>query len=157
MLARDHLDQIARTIQKLIFVGGRLTNVPPAQPVEFGVGHDPEAAAIVPAAGLTITMYGLGIVNQVVLSEAATARLAQLTSRRPCSRASCYGYGLIRDAGALIMLTDPDLFKVRRAAVRIGLHGAEPGRTLIDPAAPLIDVIRCECGSGRAAICRCHP
>jgi pyrimidine-specific ribonucleoside hydrolase len=157
MLARDHLDQIARTIQKLIFIGGRLTNVPPAQPVEFSVGHDPEPRRHRPRGGLTITMYGLEIVNQVVVSEAATARLAQLTRRRPCSRASCCGYGLIGDAGALIMLTDPDLFQVRRAAVRIGLHGAEPGRTLIDPAAPVIDVIRCECGSGRAAICRCHP
>jgi hypothetical protein len=33
------------------------------------------------------------------------------------------------------MLTNPELFAVQRAPVRIGLHGAERGQTLIDPAA----------------------
>jgi pyrimidine-specific ribonucleoside hydrolase len=78
MLVRDHLEQIAGTVEKLIFVGGRLEKGDPAQPAEFNVGHDPEAAAIVlGAAGLPINMYGLDVFNQVVVSEAATMRLAQ--------------------------------------------------------------------------------
>jgi pyrimidine-specific ribonucleoside hydrolase len=50
---------------------------------------------------------------------------------------------LIGDAGALVMLTDPELFTMQRAPIRIGLHDAERGRTLVDPASPLIDVVTC--------------
>ena len=144
MLVRDRLAPIASTVEKLIFVGGRLTKVHTAQSAEFNVAHDPEAAAIILGAGLPTTMYGADIFNQVVVSEAATARLAQ--ADQPAARLAGdllrVRHGrLIEDAGALVMLTNPELFKVQRAPVRIGLHGAERGRTLIDPAAPIIDVV----------------
>jgi inosine-uridine nucleoside N-ribohydrolase len=48
---------------------------------------------------------------------------------------------LIGDAGALIALTNPELFTIEEAPVRIGLDGAERGRTLRDPAGPAIDVV----------------
>ena len=145
MLVRDHLEQIAGTVKQLIFVGGRLAKVDPAKPTEFNVGHDPEAAAIVlGAARLPITMYGLEVFNQVVVSEAATVRLAQ--SDQPAVRLvgellRVRPGRLIGDAGALVMLTNPELFTVPWATVRIGLHGAERGQTLIDPAAPNIHVM----------------
>jgi len=157
MLARDHLDQIARTIQKLIFIGGRLTNVPPAQPVEFSVGHDPEPRRHRPRGGAHDNHVRPGNRQSSGRLRGCDRALGSVDQASTPLTGELLRVRLIGDAGALIMLTDPDLFKVRRAAVRIGLHGAEPGRTLIDPAAPLIDVIRCECGSGRAAICRCHP
>jgi pyrimidine-specific ribonucleoside hydrolase len=144
MLVRNHLEEIAGSIEKLIFVGGRLAEVDPPEPAEFNVGHDPEATATVVGAGLPITMYGLDVFTQVTVSETGTARLAQ--SDRPAVRFSGellrVRHGrLIGHAGALIMLTNPELFTVQRAAIRIGLRGAERGRTLIDPAAPSIDVV----------------
>jgi len=48
---------------------------------------------------------------------------------------------LIGDAGALIALTNPELFAIEPAPIRIGLDGDERGRTLRDPAAPAIDVV----------------
>jgi len=114
MLVPDHLEQIAGTVEKLIFVGGRLAKVDPAEPAEFNVGHDPEAAAIVlGAAGLPINMYGLDVFNQVVVSEAATMRLAQ--SDQPA----------VRLAG--------ELLRARRGRL-IGDAGA-------DPTAPNIHVV----------------
>ena len=88
-------------------------------------------------------MYGMDVFNQVVVSEAATTRLAE--SDQPAVRLAGellrVRHVLIGDAGALVMLTAPELFTVQRAPVRIGLQGAERGRTLIDPAAPNIHVV----------------
>ena len=105
-------------------------------------------------------MNGLDIVNQVVVSEAATARLAQsdqLAVRLAGELLRVRHGRLIRDAEVLVMLTNPELFTVGRAPVRIGLHGTERGRTLIDPAAWNIDVVTAVDAAQAAAICRCTP
>ena len=144
MLLRDHLREIATAIERLIFVGGRLVEPEPPEPAEFNVGHDPEAAAIVLESGLAITMYGLDVFSQVPISSAATDALAE--QNHPATRLAGellhVRHGrLIGDAGALIALTNPELFTTERAPIRIGLDGAERGRTLRDPAAPVIDVV----------------
>jgi len=77
VLLGDHLGEIATTIRQLIFVGGRVVEPEPPEPAEFNVGHDPEAAAIVLDTGLAITMYGLDVFNQVLVSSAATDALAE--------------------------------------------------------------------------------
>jgi pyrimidine-specific ribonucleoside hydrolase len=144
MLIRDHLDEIARSIERLIFVGGRLVGHEQPEFAEFNVGHDPEAAAIVIGSGLRITMYGLDVFDQVVVSSPATEALAEQehrTARLAGQLLSVRDKGLLGDAGALIALTNPELFTSERARIRIGLHGAERGRTLRDPAAPSIEVV----------------
>src|SRR5829696_9717727 len=144
MLLRDHLGEVATAIGRLIFVGGRLVEPNPPEPVEFNVGHDPEAAAIVLDSGLAITMYGLDVFNQVLVSSAVTDALAE--QKHPATRLAgellrVRPGRLIGDAGALLALTNHGLFTTERAPIRIGLNGAERGRTLRDPAAPAIDVV----------------
>jgi inosine-uridine nucleoside N-ribohydrolase len=144
MLLRDHLRQIATAIERLVFVGGRLMEPEPPESAEFNVGHDPEAAAIVLDSGLPITMYGLDVFDQVLVSSAATDALAE--QDKPAARLAgqllrVRRGRLIGDAGALIALTNPELFTTERAPIRIGLEGVERGRTLRDPAAIRIDVV----------------
>ncbi len=142
MLVDDHLEEIAGSIDKLIFVGGRLTQTD--EPAEFNVGHDPEAAAIVLGSGLPVTMYGLEIFDRVTVPDASIKRLAE--HDHPAIRMAGqllrvrHG-GLIGDAGALVLVTNPELFMARPTHLRVGLRYAERGRTLLDPAAPLIDVV----------------
>jgi len=143
-LLRDHLGEVATAIGRLIFVGGRLVEPNPPEPAEFNVGHDPEAAAIVLDSGLAITMYGLDVFNQVLLSSAQADALAE--QKHPATKLAgellrVRPGRLIGDAGALIALTNPELFTIEQAPVRIGLDGAERGRTLRDPAGPAIDVV----------------
>ena len=143
MLLRDHLDEVATAIGRLIFVGGRVVE-PEPEPAEFNVGHDPEAAAIVLDSGLAITMYGLDLIEQVHVSSAATDVLAE--QMHPATRLAgellrVRPGRLIGDAGALIALTNPGLFTTEQVPIRLGLNGAERGRTLRDPAAPAIDVV----------------
>ncbi len=142
MLVRDHLEEIAGSIDKLIFVGGQVAQTD--EPGEFNVGHDPEAAAIVLGSGLPITMYGLDVFNQVTASEASIERLIE--HDHPAIRLAgellhVRHRRLIGDAGALVMLTNPERFATQRMPIRIGLRDAERGRTFVDPAAPLIDVV----------------
>ena len=144
MLIRDHMREIATSIERLIFVGGRLVEPEPPQPAEFNVGHDAEAAAIVLESGLAITMYGLDVFNQVLVSSAATDALTEQT--HPATRLAgellhVRRGRLLGDAGALVALTNPGLFTTERAPIRIGLDGAERGRTLRDPAAAPIEVV----------------
>jgi inosine-uridine nucleoside N-ribohydrolase len=144
VLVRDHLGEIATAIERLIFVGGRLVEPEPPEPAEFNVGHDPEAAAIVLESGLAITMYDLDVFNQVLVSSTATDALVE--QDKPAARLAGellrVRYGrLIGDAGALMTLTNPGLFTTERATIRIGLDGAERGRTLRDPGAIPIDVV----------------
>jgi pyrimidine-specific ribonucleoside hydrolase len=143
MLVRDHVDEIAGAVERLIFVGGRLVEREPPEAPEFNLAHDPEAAAIVIGSGLPITMYGLDVFIQVVVSSTATDALA--AQKHPASRLAgqllALRQGLIGDAGALVALTNPELFTVKRVSIRIALAGAERGRTLRDPAAPSIDVV----------------
>jgi pyrimidine-specific ribonucleoside hydrolase len=144
MLVRDHLDEVAGSIEQVIFVGGHLAVGDSIDPVEFNVGHDPEAAAMVIGSGLHITMYGLDVFNQVVVSEATTEALTQQDN--PVTQLAgqllrVRHRRLIGDVGALVALTNPELVTIRRMSVRIGLEGAERGRTVKDPAASVIDVV----------------
>ncbi len=144
MLVRDHLHEIAGSIERLIFVGGHLLTSEPPEPAEFNVAHDPEAASIVVGSGIPITMYGLQVLNQVVVPSGVTDALAE--QQHPASRLAgqllrVRRGRLIGDAGALIALTNPELFSTHREPIRIGLEGAERGRTLWDPAGSSIDVV----------------
>jgi pyrimidine-specific ribonucleoside hydrolase len=143
-LLHDHLGEVATAIGRLIFVGGRLVEPNSPQPAEFNVGHDPEAAAIVLDSGLAITMYGLDVFDQVLLPSAQANALAEQKHRATRLAGELLrvrpGH-LIGDAGALIALTNPELFTIEPAPIRIGLGGDERGRTLRDPAAAAIDVV----------------
>jgi pyrimidine-specific ribonucleoside hydrolase len=139
--------EVIGQIERIVFVGGTLE---PDEEAEFNVGHDPEAAEIVLGSGVPLTMYAIDVFEQISVptvdlerltaSDRASARLAgQLLRVRRAQ--------LIGDAGALVLLTHPELFEVEQRGLRIGLDGDERGRTLADPEGHRIDVVtRAEVG-----------
>lgn len=88
------------------FVGGNVTAA-----AEFNFAADPEAAHIVVASGLPVTLYGLDVFNPVVVSDDAVgllavtpvagAELAAAVMRASCALWSC-DEAPLGDAGAVI-------------------------------------------------------
>jgi pyrimidine-specific ribonucleoside hydrolase len=139
---------LAGRLERIVFVGGRIAETNPPAPAEFNVGHDPEAVAAVLRAGVPITMYGLDVFDQVVVTEVTARRLSEHPhpAVRLAGQLLLVRRGrLIGDAGALVMLTNPELFEVKPLPIRMGLMGHERGQTLVsDPnsaAATVIDVV----------------
>jgi pyrimidine-specific ribonucleoside hydrolase len=90
-------------------------------------------------------MYGLDVFSRVTVQQTtadmfrssanAGTRLAGelLYRRRSRSDQSGRDYvGLIGDAGALVYLTNPELFRARTLPVRVNLSGIGRGQTIVD-------------------------
>ncbi len=112
---------LARWADDVVLVGGSLD---PDGPPDFNAGHDPAATARVLAAGRSTTFYVLDVFEQVVVRLDDVARLrssgrraAQLAGELLAVRRA----HLVGDAGALVLLTHPDLFRVE--PVRMGMAG----------------------------------
>jgi pyrimidine-specific ribonucleoside hydrolase len=147
-LVREYPD-VTEHIERIVFVGGRITELNPPGVAEFNVGHDPEAAAAVLHAGIPLTMYGLDVFEQVVVPESTARRLAGHVhpAIRLAGQLLLVRRGhLIGDAGALVLLTNPELFAVEPLRIAVALTGDERGRTLVDasrsdPSATSVDVV----------------
>ena len=148
MLLGDHLDQVATVIERLIFVGGRLSEPYPPEPAEFNVGHDPEAAGIVLESGLAITMYGLDVFNQVFVSSAASDALAE--QKRPAARLAGELLPLDRGFGCSDRVDQPGSVHNRAGE---DPNRARRGTTRPDPKRSGLASHRCGHGSGRSSSC----
>jgi inosine-uridine nucleoside N-ribohydrolase len=139
-----NVDGLARMASDLVLVGGRLA---PDGPPELNAGHDPAATAHVLAAERPVTLYVADVFEQVSVAADDVDRLR--SSDRPPARlagellAVRRGH-LVGDAGALVLLTHPGLFRVepRRMALADGhLTATGEGRLLdvaVDADAPAV-------------------
>ena len=131
--------EIAPRLGKIIFMGGSLS-----RGAEFNVSQDPEAAAYVIQSSIPTQMYGLDLFDRLVIEQAdidhfrghdhSAVRLVAelLDKRRPQhDRPGDNEVGLLGDAGALLLLTDPEAFVTEELPVRIGLEGAGRGKTMV--------------------------
>ncbi|MEX1004394.1 MAG: nucleoside hydrolase [Acidimicrobiia bacterium] len=130
-------------IDRVVLMGGSMGqgNVTPS--AEFNIYVDPEAAHRVFTSGLDITMIGLDVTHQALLTPDAAARLA---SGGPVSRfvADLFGYfsrtetggegrgAPIHDAVAVAHLIWPDLVTTERRDVKVDLGDGGRGRTIVD-------------------------
>jgi pyrimidine-specific ribonucleoside hydrolase len=121
---------LAERMEQIIFMGGSASEAV----AEYNVWQDPEAAEIVIESAVPSTMYGLDLFERLAIGASATKRLrnhdhpgislaGELLYRRD---------GLLGDAGALVSLTNPELFVGRELTVGINLHGVGRGRTVLD-------------------------
>jgi pyrimidine-specific ribonucleoside hydrolase len=145
LLLRMH-PEVARGLERIVFMGGAALVGNATAAAEFNVFHDPEAAAIVLDAAaelaVPITMYGLDVFYDVRVGRASAERLA--AAEHPAARLAgrlvlfqCDRFGgddaTLGDAGALCAVLDPQGLGTRRLPVRVELTGAwTRGQTVVD-------------------------
>jgi pyrimidine-specific ribonucleoside hydrolase len=158
--------ELTANLDRIVFMGGSAGSGNATAVAEFNVWQDPEAASCVIESSIPTTMYGLDVFTRVAVAEPTADRLRNSANRggrlagellyRRRARTDLPGRnyaGLIGDAGALVYLTNPELFRAHSLPVRVNLSGIGRGQTIVDqrPAAqdqswtddpwPRIDVV----------------
>lgn len=138
--------EVADHLERIVFMGGSASVGNVTAVAEFNVWLDPEAATCVVESGIPTAMYGLDVFNRLTIPEeharrwAASEHPAQRLTGELLLRRGARADGLteqdyvggIGDAGALVFLTDPELFTVGRHPVRVDLAGLGRGQTVVD-------------------------
>jgi pyrimidine-specific ribonucleoside hydrolase len=137
---------VTEGIGQIVFVGGSVK-----QDAEFNVWQDPEAAASVMESSIPTLMYGLHLFDRLLVDQAHIDRLRDhdhpamrlagdlLNVRRAGHNGPNHNFGLLGDAGALVLLTNPDHFGIEDLPVRVELQGAGRGQTIVDRGATVHD------------------
>src|SRR5436853_2182093 len=129
LLERD--SHVHERIDRIVWMGGAIAegNITPA--AEFNAFVDPEAAAIVFASGIPITMIGLDVTHKALFTRAHADRLratgaagrvvAELSDFFQLFHERRYGFdgSPIHDAMAVAHVVDPTLLTTRRANVAV--------------------------------------
>jgi inosine-uridine nucleoside N-ribohydrolase len=131
--------------ERLVLMGGAIAegNVTPA--AEFNIWADPEAASRVFASGLDMTMVGLDVTHQALLTTAHAERLrtagrigkvvAELLDFYGAFHANVYGFdgSPIHDAVAVAQVAAPALLELRELHVAVDCESTLcRGRTVVD-------------------------
>lgn len=144
LLLRAHPEVISK-IARIVTMGGSASVGNASATAEFNVWHDPEAAHIVFTSGIPLTMYGLDVFDRI---RADDTQVAALRQDDPVQRAlagllsftvtvpggdAIVDNRRIGDAGAVIALTNPELFTFESYPVHVELApGASRGATIVD-------------------------
>ncbi len=146
LLLRTH-PEAARGIAQIVFMGGAAQAGNATASAEFNVFHDPEAAAITLDAAaelaIPVTMYGLDVFYEPVVTRAEAARLTAVGGRGAAELAGrliefqCERFGqaaaTIGDAGAVCAVIEPDALTTQVLPIRVELAGHwSRGRTIVD-------------------------
>jgi len=144
MLLTQH-PEVADHLERILFMGGSASGGNMTAVAEFNVWQDPEAATCVVESGLPVTMYGLDVFTRLTVEQAHAERYR--ASDHPAQRLA--GELLVRrgnradgtpqdyvggvgDAGALVYLTNPELFTAAQHPTRVNLTGLGRGQTIVD-------------------------
>ncbi len=124
--------EIARSIERVIAMGGSVGagNITPA--AEFNMYADPHAAAVVFNSGLNITLIGLDVTHQVASTPERIQALKDLETPVGDAAAGIISWGdqndrerfaltgrAVHDACTIAYLLNPGLFEVRPARIQI--------------------------------------
>ncbi|MEQ8482164.1 MAG: nucleoside hydrolase [Hoeflea sp.] len=146
-MAFERAPQIVPRVEQIVLMGGGYFeggNITPS--AEFNIYVDPEAAQIVFASGVPLTMMPLDVTHKVLTTRSRVARLRANGNRASTEMASMlefferfdeekYGTdgGPLHDPTVIAWLIDPDMFTGRRCNVEIET-GSELtlGATVVD-------------------------
>ena len=146
LLLRTH-PEVARGLERIVFMGGAAHVGNATASAEFNVFHDPEAAAIALDAcadlGIEVVMYGLDVFYGPRVTLAQAQSLVSAHDSGPAGLAGrlvafqCERFGTdsatIGDAGAVCAVLDPEGLTTERLPVRVELAGTwSRGRTIVD-------------------------
>jgi inosine-uridine nucleoside N-ribohydrolase len=144
LMLERHPD-VADRLERIVWMGGSIAegNVTPA--AEFNAFVDPEAAAMVFASGIPITMVGLDVTHRALFTRAHAERLreagragrfvAELSDFFQAFHERSYGFdgSPIHDAMAVAHVIDPSLLTTRYANVAVETRSELcDGRTVVD-------------------------
>jgi inosine-uridine nucleoside N-ribohydrolase len=144
LLLERHPD-VRERIERIVWMGGAIAggNITPA--AEFNAFVDPEAAAIVFASGIPITMIGLDVTHKALFTRAHAEQLreagragrfvADLSDFFQRFHETSYGFegSPIHDAMAVAHVIDPTLVTTRRVNVEVETRSEfSDGRTVVD-------------------------
>lgn len=136
--------RIADNVCRVVLMGGNAFTPGNATPAaEANMLGDPEAADLVLGAGWDVTMVGLDVTHQVVMTRADIARYTQVDNplaahiRRILPFYTAFSAAhyddldgiYIHDSSAIAYLVDPSLFTVGRWPVRVETQGLSRGKT----------------------------
>jgi pyrimidine-specific ribonucleoside hydrolase len=137
--------EVADNLERILFMGGSASTGNITAVAEFNVWQDPEAASCVIESGIPTTMYGLDVFTRLLIDQATADRFKQhdhpainlagelLYRRGARSDGSNQDYvGVVGDGGALVAITNPELFTIRNLPVRVNLSGIGRGQTIVD-------------------------
>lgn len=138
--------EVAAGISEIVFMGGAANVGNATASAEFNVFHDPEAAAVTLDAaadlGIRVTMYGLDVFYEPVVSREMAAELVAVGGRGPAElggrlmdfqRDRIDGSATIGDAGAVCALIDREALRTQVLPIRVELAGTwSRGRTIVD-------------------------
>ena len=131
--------------ERIVLMGGAIAegNVTPA--AEFNIWADPEAAARVFASGLDVTMVGLDVTHQALVTAAHAEQLrgagrvgkvvAELLDFYGVFHREVYGFdgSPVHDAVAVAHVIDPTLLELQHLNVRVDCESVLcRGRTVVD-------------------------
>jgi pyrimidine-specific ribonucleoside hydrolase len=135
---------VARRLEKIIFMGGSVGDESRSAVAEFNVWQDPEAAQYVIESSIPTTMYGFHLFSRLAVDQADTDRFRThdhraiqlagelLHRRRRSSQDPAIDHAnLLGDAGAMVLLTNPELFVTCELPVRVNLAGADRGQVMV--------------------------
>jgi inosine-uridine nucleoside N-ribohydrolase len=134
---------IARAVREVVLMGGSFSRGNQTPAAEFNIYVDPEAAAMVFAAGWPLTMIGLDLTHQALVTPEVAERVAALGTpvattvtrmlRFYASRASLPGGVPLHDPCAVARVITPSLIECRDAFVAVETSGAwTRGMTVTD-------------------------
>jgi inosine-uridine nucleoside N-ribohydrolase len=141
----DRHSDVSDRLERIVWMGGSIAegNVTPA--AEFNAFVDPEAAAIVFASGIPITMVGLDVTHKALFTRAHAERLrdagragrfvAELSDFFQAFHERSYGFdgAPIHDAMAVAHVIDPTLMTTRHTNVAVETRSEHcDGRTVVD-------------------------
>ncbi|HSU36115.1 MAG TPA: nucleoside hydrolase [Propionibacteriaceae bacterium] len=137
--------EVIERLTRIVFMGGSASIGNMTAVAEFNVWQDPEAATCVIESPAPTAMYGLDVFTRLAVDRATADRFCASTQPainlagellyRRGARSDRPGrdyVGLIGDAGALVYLTNPELFQAREFPVRVNLSGIGRGQTIVD-------------------------
>lgn len=124
---------------RVLLMGGKWNPATPSPAAEWNIICDPEAAAMVFRSGVELTMVGLDVTLQCVLTDEHVAQFRAAGTERAAFLADLidlWGHKVtLHDPLTLLTLFD-DCVRFERRRIEIGLHGAQRGVTEIHHGGP---------------------
>lgn len=133
-------------IESVILMGGSIGNGNVSPAAEFNILSDPEAAHIVFTSGLKVTMIGLDVTRQVLVTQDIIDRMAKVNTKASDlfvklmnvfneNQRKVFGFdgGPLHDPVTIAYLIDPDILDIAHVHCAIDLsRAASYGRTNCD-------------------------